>query len=240
MNEPDEFYEAGRLIQWALQPDARPINNPEYHQLLNRYLDFLSFRAIVKSIATGLGLEVVGEDLRGLVLVPTAMSIFAMKPSEYPTSSTADDRLINGLIQVAIIATVFPRAQDLEEDPTIARPPISIDEVESTLREICERLEVESRDRPDPSVIDRAAGLDEAWRIYHSRADVKKTPRDRKSSKVTRTLIENGLEFLQVQGCFQLRNGKYQPNWRYRVMVQQFTATQIYKAVCNILEPERS
>lgn len=239
MNETD-FCEAGRLIQWSLQPNEHSINHPEYDRLLNRYLDCLQFRAMVKSIATGLGLEFVGEDLRGLVLVPTAASIFAMKPSEYPTSSSSEDRLINGLIQVAILATVFPRSQDLEEDPTIARPPISIAEVESTLREICERLEAESRMRPDPSVTDRVDGLDEAWRIYHRRADVKKTPSDRKSPKVTRTLIENGLEFLRSQGCFQLRKGKYQPNWRYRVMVQQFTATQIYQTVRNILEPECS
>jgi hypothetical protein len=239
VNETD-FYEAGRLIQWSLQPDEHPINNHEYHKLLNRYLDCLQFRAMVKSIATGLGLEFVGEDLRGLVLVPTAVSIFAMKTSEYPTSLTAEDRLINGLIQVAILATVFPRAQDLEEDPTIVRPPISIDEVESTLREICDRLEAESRARPDPTVTDRAAGLDEAWRVYYKRPDVKKTPSNRKSSKATLTLIEKGLEFLRAQGCFQLRKGKYQPNWRYRVMVQQFTASQIYQTVRNILEPERS
>jgi hypothetical protein len=54
MNETD-FYEAGRLIQWSLQPDEHPINNHEYQKLLNRYLDCLQFRAMVKSIATVLG-----------------------------------------------------------------------------------------------------------------------------------------------------------------------------------------
>lgn len=152
MNETDELYDAGRLIQWALRPNVRPTTEPEYGELLNRYLDRLPFRSMVKVIAAGLGLEFVGEDLRGLVLVPTVGSVFAMKTSEYPSSSTADDRLINGLIQVAILATVFPRAQDLEEDPTIARPPIIIEEVESTLRQICERLEEASRHQPDPQL----------------------------------------------------------------------------------------
>ena len=240
MNEPNEFYEAGRLIQWALQPDARSTVDPEYHELLNRYFDRLPFRSMVKAIAAGLGIQFVREDLHGVVLVPTEGSVFAMKPSEYPLSSTADDRLINGFIQVAILATVFPRAQDLEEDPTIARPPITVEEVESTLRQICDRLEEVSRNQPDPPAVERSSGLDEAWRAYHRRASVKETRDNRRSPKATRTAIGNGLEFLRAQGCFQhtRRSGQYQPTWRYRVMVQEFSATQIYKAVLDVLEQQ--
>lgn len=235
MNESNQCYEAGRLIQWVLQPGVSPHHDSEYRQLLNQFLDFPSFRLIVKLIAAGLGLECVGEDIRGLVFVPTETSIFAMKPSE----KTVDDRLINGLIQIAILATIFPRAQDLEEDPTIARPPISIDEVELTLREICDRLEAEADEQPDPSVAEHAAGLDETWRVCCRRANVRETPTGRLSPKAIRSLIQKGLDTLRDQGCLQRtqHEGEYRPTWRYRVMVQQFTALQIHNTVRNVLDP---
>lgn len=238
MTETNELYDAGRLIQWALQPDARPTAEPEYRELLNRYMDRLTFRSVVQEIAAGFGLRPLDADLHGLVLVPTEGSVFRMKPSEYRASSGADDRLIDGLIQVAILATVFPRAQDLAEPATVARPPITVKEVELTLRQICDRIEEASRGQPDPSVEARTAGVYEAWRVYQRRASVKETRDERKSPKATLTMIEHGLEFLRLQGCFQRtrHSGQYQPTWRYQMMVQEFTANQIYKAVRDLLE----
>jgi hypothetical protein len=239
MNESTQFYEAGRLIQWALQPQISPYNEPEYRQLLEQFFDSPAFSSVVKSIAQGLGLEFVGENLRGLVLVPTESSIFAMQPSDYPAASkTVDERLMNGLIQIAILSTIFPRAQDLEEDAAIVRPPISIKEVNLTLQEMCDRLEAESRDHPDPSVEDRSDGLDETWRLCCRQANIRTTPTGRQSSKATQSLIYKGLEALQKQGCLQRiqQREEYRPTWRYRIMVQQFTAPQIQKAVRSVLD----
>src|SRR6266568_1762322 len=119
--------DAGRLIQWALQPRAHPVTKADYQQLLDRYRDHVPFRECVQAICTGLGIEISAVSPMGMVLTPNNDSIFAMTSNDYRRSGSAEDRLIDGLILVAIIATIYPRAQDLEEDLQIARPPIMVE-----------------------------------------------------------------------------------------------------------------
>jgi hypothetical protein len=171
----------------------------------DRYEDNAEFRAIVREIATGLGLQVLQASRWGLVLAPTSGSVFGMNWSDYRSSKqlSADDRLLDGLIHIAIMATVFPRAQDLEDDPALVRPPITADDVETMLRGLCASMEEESRGKPDPA--SNELGLYQAWRVYQKRSSEAKTSSGRKSHKATRKLIENGLEFLRKHGCFVYR-----------------------------------
>lgn len=239
MADLQDLYAAGRLLQWALRPRARPTTDPEYRQLLVRYLDTLAFREIVCTIADGLGLHVVEVSSLGMVLAPTEESVFTMTATDYRASASADDRLLEGLIQVAIATTVFPRAQDLEEDPTIARPSITADEVEATLRDICMHLEEASRGQPDPSIEAETTGLYEAWRVYRDKTSAKTTSGARTSPMTTTRFIERGLEFLQQQGCFleetRRQRKAYRPTWRYQVMVQEWSATRLYEIVRSLL-----
>ncbi len=235
MNERDDLYAAGRLIQWALRPDARPTTNPEYHKLITRYLDQLSFRAIVQAIAEGLGLRALDAGPFGFVLVPIEASVFEMKLADYRNSPGLDDRLLDGLIQVAILVTVFPRAQDLEEDSAIVRPPIMVEEVESTLRQLCEQLEMASRGAPDLASEEQLAGLYSAWRVYSNRPSVMETRDERRGARSTLAMIEHGLEFLRRQGCFTRSSHQnkqvYQPTRRYQLMAQELMVSQLYSAV---------
>ncbi|MDX9723376.1 MAG: hypothetical protein RBU37_21690, partial [Myxococcota bacterium] len=140
------------------------------------------------------------------------------------------------LAQLAIAATVFPRAADLEDDLDRPRPPLTVEEVEDLLRVLSERLEEENRDKPDPAVSDEAGGLLEAWRIYRRRAAAK----DERFSRIgMRRIIEFGLERLRDFGCFvetQL-GGKsaWQPTRRYNVMVQEFAASRLLEEVQRVL-----
>ncbi len=240
MNNENDLYAAGRLIHWALRPTERPTAQSEYRELLARYLENLQFRDIVWAIASGLGLYIINASSLGIVLAPLEGSIFMPKASDYRPSGSAEERLLDGLIHIAIIATIYPRAQDLEEDTVIARLPITIEAVEATLQDICHRLEETSREQPDPTVADRAAGLYEAWRVYREKASVKATENARVSPTTTRRMIEQGLEFLRKQGCFTLRSQgnsqEYQPTWRYQIMIQEWSATHIYDVIRSLLE----
>src|SRR5438128_2019691 len=130
---PDDWYAAGRLLQWGLRPAARPVQEPEYHELINYYLDHPAFRTALLHLAQGLGLLIVDASERGLVLAPSPESVFAMTPSAFRLrAQTADERLIDGLVEVGIAATLYPRPGDLVEDATIARPPVSVEDVELT------------------------------------------------------------------------------------------------------------
>lgn len=237
----DSVWHASRLIQWGLRPLARPAQEAEYRELVERYFDDGAFRTTVRELADGLGLHVLDVSEHGVVLAPMVDSIFALKPADFrPGSSKADDRLLDGLAQIAIAATVFPRARDLDEDPNIARAPVTVDEVETQLRQLCERVSAEARSAPDPNADDERRGLIEAWRVYMQRLDTMETRDSRKAMRATRRIIEYALDRLREFGCFtQVRQGAetaWQPTRRYQVMVQQLAGTSLFQLVREALD----
>src|SRR5262245_14840001 len=147
----DRTREAARLVQWGLRVRARPAQEPEYQQLVDRYHDDPAFRSAVRAIAEGLGLALVDVGDYGAIVAPQDDSVFALRGADFrPASTTVEDRLLDGLIQLAIAAVVFPSPRDLEDDPAIARPPVTVSEIEDSLRALCERLAEQNRDQPDP------------------------------------------------------------------------------------------
>ena len=110
---PDEHhpaYRAGRLVQWGLRLRARPVQTPEYQALIDAYFDDPAFRDAVHAVAAGLGLVVLDVSEHGVVLSPSDESVFALKPSQFrPTSSGADQRLVDGLVTVIVhvVARLF-------------------------------------------------------------------------------------------------------------------------------------
>jgi len=237
----DSLWHAGRFIQWALRPLARPAQEAEYRELVERYFDDIAFRTAVRELADGLGLHLLDVSEHGAVLAPQEGSIFQLRAADFrPGSSKVDDRLLDGLAQVAIAATVFPRARDLDEDPDFARPAVTVDEVESQLRHLCERLSEEARDQPDPDASDERRGLIEAWRVYQQRLDSMETRDSRKAMRATRRIIEYSLDRLREFGCFtQVAQGDeqaWQPTRRYQIMVQRLAGTELFRLVRETLD----
>jgi hypothetical protein len=240
-SQRDPVWYAGRLVQWGLRPLARPAQEAEYRELVERYFNDSLFRTTVRELTDGLGLHVLDASEHGVVLAPQDESIFALKPADFrPGSSKVDDRLLDGLAQIAIAATVFPRARDLDEDPDIVRAPVTVDEVEAVLRVLCERLSVEARGAPDPNASDENRGLVEAWRVYLQRLDTIETRDSRKAMRATRRIIEYSLDRLRDFGCFtQVRQGSepaWQPTRRYQVMVQQLAGTVLFQIARETLD----
>lgn len=241
MTTRDPVWHAGRLVQWGLRPLARPAQEPEYRELVERYYDDGGFRATVRELADALGLHLLDVSEHGVVLAPLDESIFALKPADFRAgSSKVDDRLLDGLAQIAIASTVFPRARDLDEDPDVVRAPVTIDEVEALLRRLCEHLSEEARGAPDPDATDERRGLTEAWRVYMQRLETIETRDSRKAMRATRRVIEYALDRLREFGCFtQVRQGSepaWQPTRRYQVMVQQLAGTALFQLVREALE----
>lgn len=239
--QSDYPYRAAQLIHYGLQPRQRPAQEPEYQTLITLYVDRSDFRSTVKDIARGLNLVVVDVGEHGIVLAPVEESAFALRPSEFrPTSATADDRFLDGLVQLAIAATIFPRARDLEEEAIYARPPVTIEEVDTTLRTICDRYEREQKNLPDPALAIEEAGLHEAWRVYQRRLSVMETGDGRKAARSARRIVEFGLDRLRDFGCFtkEARNGQtyYQPTWRYQTLVKELAADAAYRRITQLLE----
>lgn len=228
--DDQEAYLAGRLIQWGLRTKARPTQETEYRELVERYVDRPAFRALVRQLASGLGLELLDAGNLGLVLAPAMESAFALDPAELRNQSTAELRLLDGLAQLGIAATIFPRAEDLDDDDTAARPPVTVEEVDETLNLVCARFEHRARDLPDPAAADEEAGLTEAWRAWRRHAAVKATRDGRKAQLATHRVIEHSLEKLRDHGCFT-RDGRggadrWQSTWRYQVLVRDLARSE--------------
>ena len=238
--ELDDAHRAGQLLQWGLHPRSRPAQEPEYQELIERYLDRTEFRQLVREVARGLGLVVLAAGKHGIVLGPSFDSVFALKAADFRNQSSTDDRLLDGLVQLALAATVFPRARDLEQDANFARPPITVDEIEENLRRLCERLEEEHQGKPDPLASDEESGFYEAWRVYRRRLAVMETRDGHKAQRTTRRIIEFGLERLRDFGCFikESRGNQtfYQSTWRYQVLVKELAATTVYDQARRVLQ----
>lgn len=231
---PDDIsFQAGRLIQWALRPKAIPFNEPEYRELIDRYVDQPSFRAVVRQFADGLGLIVLDANDRGMFLGPKDDSVFAVKPSEFRSArGSAEERLLDGLVQIAIAATIYPRQQDLDEDSIEAKPPITCQEVDETLRKLCAEFKRRSEDEPDVVRDTIAQGLQEAWRVYESRPGLRTTQQGNISPNSTQGLIRRHLQELIEHGCFvmsqQGTEEMYRPTLRYQIQVKELAASKLY------------
>jgi hypothetical protein len=120
---------------------------------------------------------------------------------------------------------VFPRAEDLEDDATLVRPPFSAADVETTLENICQRLSDAAKGQDDPTADSEARGLYEAWRVY------KKLGRTRASNS-----IQFHLERMKGLGLLTSKvsaDGKYsyQSTWHYQVQVKEFAASRFFQIV---------
>jgi hypothetical protein len=208
--------------------------------LLDRYQDRPDFRSLVNEFADGLGLKVLDWGEHGIVLGPLVDSVFALRGASFRTNRyDADERLLDGLVQVAIAATVFPTPRELAEEATIARPPVTIEEVDEVLRRLCDQLAEAAKRQGDPALNDEEAGLREAWRVYQSRLSVQHTRDNRAAPRTTRRIIERNLEKLHEMGCFvQQREDPtaFQATWRYQVLVKELAATSLYRRVSEMLD----
>jgi len=234
----DRTRDAARLVQWGLRVRARPAQEPDYKRLVDLYHDDTAFRGAVRAVADGLGLTVVDVGEYGAIIAPLDDSVFALRGAEFrPTHSSVEDRLLDGLIQLAIAATVFPSPRDLEEDPAIARPPVTIPEIEDSLKALCERLREQTKDEPDP--IQGHEGFEEAWRIYIRRLDAMETRDGSTSRRTTRRLVESNLEKLREHGGFMRDNRteepSYQPTYRYQALVRELAANDALRRVREVL-----
>ena len=240
-SEDSDVYQAGRLLQWGLRPKVIPYNEPEYRSLVDRYIDRPSFRTIVRELADGLGLTVLEVNDRGIFLGTQSDSVFAQKPSDFRSGRhSADARLLDGLVQIAIAATIYPRQQDLDDDALEAKPPITCQEVDEGMRKLCAEFKLRAADQPDVVTDDFQQGFQEAWRVYESRPSVRTTQQGSLALNSTQGLIRRHLIELAGHGCFVVGgtepNETFRPTLRYQIQVKQLAATTLYRRVQEVLQ----
>ncbi|WP_326957527.1 hypothetical protein [Amycolatopsis sp. NBC_01286] len=153
-----DLADVGVLIGCALRPKMRPGADSDYRTLLGRYRADTEFRTAVDSVLDGLDAQVLSDSDLGLVLGVRRESVFAYRVSDLPNVGGVSERLLVGLVSVAVAAYAFPTPADFDDDRVRW---VSVDEIERFVRDMCDRLKrtPERTEREDES-------FDEAWRTF--------------------------------------------------------------------------
>ncbi len=229
---------AMRLVSWGLRPKARPAQHPEYRELVDRYRSDQGFQTTVEAAAGGAGLRVLYCGPHGLVLLPNEESAFLLKPSEFRGNLAVEGRTLDGLIQLAIIGTVYPRPAELTDPYDRGRPPITVAQVQETLDLIADRLREAAKADRDPSATAEEEGLLEAWRLYDARPRVAEGKSGRALTHSIAQQITHHLNRLEELGCVLSEPTEGAPAWRttvrYHVLVQEYALGPIADAVASL------
>lgn len=236
IDRTDFHHKATRLLCYGLVPKLAPAMNEDYEQLLNEYHDSQSLAQAVHLVADAMRLRILHVSEFGIVVAGEEDSIFAITAADFrPGRSTGDDRLIDGLIQLAIAARVFPTPAELAEDAQTLRGGITVKDIDDTMRDLCKKLEREQKERPDPPATDEERGIEEAWRIYLKRPSVIATKGERATSRETTQQIKKALETMTDHGLFRAKNDEYIPTWKYNVLVRELAGNAAHQRVIHLL-----
>lgn len=224
--------DAAALLAFALRPRLRPAEDPVYADLLRRYRSEVPLRELVTVMARGLGLAVLGETTQGLVVGAEETGPFALRLADYRRSGlSVSERMIHGLIQLAIAAWCFPTAQSLEDPESIAGARISVRRLVEYLVSLSEELKSAADNDPQFG----APELEEAWRGVLSRAQTRGTPDGRRTASTLSGMVAHALEFLERGGLARRLNdddgGTWQALASYRLQVRELAAHEIAERV---------
>lgn len=215
MDQSDvEFAEqAGRLVAFALRPTLLPSGQPEYHALVKRFLSDAPFQRTTEAFLGGLGLRVLGvSETFGLVLGAEADSAFAVRRDDYGKLRTTTDRLIQGIIHLAIAAWCFPRAEDLNESELVAAPRLTLELLVEHLVQLCKECRrQDSGDETSPEDELRSAlqGVLALGKYSDSAGG-------RESFATLAGKVQHAMGFLVEQGLFKRDDRDNKPGWLAR------------------------
>jgi hypothetical protein len=231
MAEGEALRDAGRLIALGLLPRRRPSNDEEYARLVRRFLDEPPFEGAVRDIAAGLGLVVLDASEYGVVLGAGEDSPFGLTVSDYRAGLSMEERLLHGLVQVALAAYLYPRPEDLETDAEVRQ--VSVNDLDDYVRDQCEALR-ERVDRGPDAPADRP-DLERAAAVYLRWPAAKQTADGRRAAKSTLGIVAAVLARLEEHGLLRRvgdqRGGTYQSLRRYRVQVRELAAHAALRAL---------
>ena len=119
---------ASELIAFGLARTHRPVDGSEYRALLDQYRTDVRFKDTVNTIAQGLGLAILGTPRSGLVLAPEQAGPFATRLADLKPGMTAEDKLVYGLVLLALAAWAYPNDVNLDDPEAKVINVVKIDE----------------------------------------------------------------------------------------------------------------
>lgn len=214
----NDAHDAGRLIGFALAARSAATSK-DYAELLRRYEEDVSLRTITDGVCDGLGLRVVYVGKHGLIITASETSPFRLNAEDYRSGMTPEERICQGVIQVAIAAWSFPRAETLAQDDDVQAALITAPELAKWLKDFSEAENARHAENPDPAESEEKR----TWRIVLAQALTKETKNKRESRQSLTGMCGYALDYLARQGLLRLADEKkniYQGTSAYRIRLK--------------------
>ena len=213
-----DAFDAGRLVGFALALRS-PATSKDYFELLRRYEEEVPLRTITDGICDGLGLRVVYVGKHGLIVTATDGSPFRLNADDYRSGMTPEERICHGIIQVAIAAWSFPRAETLAQDDDVQAAFLTAPELAKWLKDFAQAENARHAETPDPDESDEKR----SWRVVLAQALTKETKNKRESRQSLTGMCSYALEYLAGQGLLRLvdeKRASYQGTSAYRIRLK--------------------
>lgn len=188
----------------------------------------MRLQVTLEGLARGLGLRVLDVGPSGLVLGALDESPFALRMADYRQNLGAEDRMVHGLIQLAIAAWCFPTAQSLD-DPTRTVVALTAPDVVGYLKELAQKLKSQADQDPELA----SPELKEAWRVVLALPETRSTQDSRRASGTLKGMVEYALERLEQAGLLKAskdaENMTYRTLAAYRIQVRELGALDAFR-----------
>jgi hypothetical protein len=224
-------HDAGRLIAFALRPKQTPWTVREYAELLRRYEENSTFQTIVDGVIEGMGLRIVDVSRNGFFLAANEGSAFRLTVDDYKANMSAQDRILHGVIQVAIAAFSFPKAEVLDQEDNVAPAQVTPGALAEYIRKFAE---TEAARFPSDTVEETEERR--VWREALSRALTMETSSGKESTRSLTGMCRQALDFLERQGLMRTvseEKGIFQGTTALRIRLKYHGAHELLMLMLN-------
>ena len=231
-------FDAGRLLGFALR-SQNPLTSKDYAELLRRYDEDTVLRTIADNVCDGLGLRVVYVGKHGMVLTPTDVSPFRLTAEDYRSGMSSEERMLHGLIQVAVAAYSFPRAETLAQDDDVQPALLTAQKLAEYLREFGEAEQRNLTAVPDHVATEER----KLWREVLVQALTKETSGKRESPKSLTGMCRYALEFLAKEGLMRVvdeKKGMYQGTSAFRIRLKYHGGHALLEQMRRVIANDKS
>jgi hypothetical protein len=223
--------EAGELLRYAMDPRETPFQSKRYSTLMNQLYTSSTFKLIFESVAQGLEIQILAYSPHGVFVAGRERSPFAFKLEDYKSGMRAEERVVHGLLMLAVAAYCFPTVEVLDQDDQILRPRFTVEQVVTFVQELCKVCKTNNPDDPEQGTPE----LQLAWQTILN-LPISKNTREGKLSTVSLAgMVRYALDRLADNGLMRCHGeddwGTFQPTPAYRIQVKKLAGHETLKVI---------
>jgi hypothetical protein len=230
----DTAEKAARLVSFALRPRVLPMDDADYAELIHEFMADASSMQMLERVVRGLRLRVLELNIRaGLILGTTDESPFELHRDDYHARMSASDRIVQGLIHLAIAAWCYPRAEDLGEADDVLPARLTVEGLVTYVHGLCEEL----KGREEKNIALPSAELRTGWQHVLALGKYADSADGRSSFATLAGKVRYALNFLASHGLMRRDAVGGRESWlarpAFRIHVRELAGHEAYAIVSN-------